>query len=111
LIHEYYHQRLWLWWLIEAPPDMPDRAVTIVSPISKQERSVQVMMHALLIYISLTDYYRWAEHFSAGESDWIGKRWRKLQSGAVELASVLRDALVGCNESLRFINAVAEYAH
>lgn len=111
LIHEYYHQRLWLWWLIEAPSDIPERDVTIVSPISKQERPVQVMMHALLIYVSLTDYYRWAESLSAGGAEWIEKRWRTLQSGAVELLSVLRDALAGRDESLRFVSAIAEYAH
>jgi HEXXH motif-containing protein len=109
-IHEYYHQRLWLWWLIEAPIDIPDRDLTMVSPITKQERSVKIMMQALLIYVSLTDYYRWADRVFADQSDWIGRRWRTLRSGTGELLNALRDALAGRDESLRFVNAVAEYA-
>jgi hypothetical protein len=109
-IHEYYHQRLWLWWLIEAPRDMPDRRLTMVSPVSKQERPVQVMMQALLIYISLTDYYLWVDRSAVDGADWVGLRWRSLQSGAAELLSTLRSVLVGRSESLRFIDAVAEYA-
>jgi hypothetical protein len=108
LIHEYYHQRLWLWWLIEAPADIPDRGVTMVSPISKQVRAVQIMMQALLIYVSLTDYYRWADRVFAEQSDWTGMRWRNLQSGTVELLSMLRQALAGRDESLRFVNSIAE---
>ncbi len=111
LVHEYYHQRLWLWWLIEAPSDIPARDVTIVSPVSKQERPVQVMMQALLIYVSLTDYYRWADRLFGDQASWIGTRWRTLESGASELASMLREVLAGCRESLRFVDAVAEFGH
>jgi hypothetical protein len=110
-IHEYYHQRIWLWWLIEAPPDIPDRSVTMVSPITNQQRPVQVMMQALLIYVSLTDYYQWADRSSADQSDWIGRRWRTLQTGSINLLTMLRNVLAGREESLRFVNAVAEYAH
>jgi len=111
LIHEYYHQRIWLWWLIEAPADMPDHSMTIVSPVSRQERPVQVMMHALLIYVSLTDYYHWAGRLFPGESDWIGRRWRTLHAGAVGLLRMLQGVLAGRDESLRFVNAIAEFAH
>jgi hypothetical protein len=108
LIHEYYHQRLWLWWNIEAPSDIPGRDVTITSPISKQERSVQIMMQAFLIYVSLTNYYHWAARIYESESGWRETRWRTLQTGSDALLAVLREVLVGRDDSLRFVNAVAE---
>jgi hypothetical protein len=109
-IHEYYHQRLWMWWLIEAPSDIPDREMTVVSPVSGHERSVQIMMQALLIYASLTDYYRWAYHGAPDKSDWIGIRWKALQEGTFELLNLLRRVLAGRDDCLRFVNAIAEYA-
>jgi hypothetical protein len=111
LIHEYYHQRLWLWWLIEAPSDLPGREVVMVSPVSGQERPVQVMMHALLIYMSLVDYYRWAERASDDlDGASIRRRWRTLEAGATELLAALRKALAERSASLRFVDAVAACA-
>jgi hypothetical protein len=111
LIHEYYHQRLWLWWLIEAPDDLPARDVVTTSPVSGEERPVQVMMHALLIYVSLVDYYRWAEEVSDGPTrTWTGRRWRTLQAGSATLLATLRAALATRPASLRFVDAVAAHA-
>ena len=72
LIHEYYHQRIWLWWLIEAPAHLPPREVMMTSPVSGQQRPVCVMMHALLIYASLIDFYSWAEWACPDEGAWRG---------------------------------------
>ena len=57
LIHEYYHQQIWPWWLVERPADLPDESITIVSPITGSVRSVAVMVQALLIYISVSLLY------------------------------------------------------
>lgn len=109
LIHEYYHQRLWMWWLIDAPADMPDKDHVIVSPVSGQTRSVQIMMQALLIYVSLADYYGWAAQTITGESDWAQERCRTLKAGAKELFCTLRSALAERPVSLRFIETLDEY--
>jgi hypothetical protein len=58
LLHEHYHCRLWRWWLAERPPDLPSDEIVINSPLTGMKRPVSVMMHALLIYVSLVDYYR-----------------------------------------------------
>ncbi len=108
LIHEYYHQRIWLWWLIEAPSDLPPRDVTMTSTVSGQQRPVSVMMHALLIYTSLIDFYRWGEGACSDEGDWMGRRWRSLAAGATALRDSLRALLQTRPDCLRFVNAIAE---
>lgn len=108
LIHEYYHQRIWLWWLIEAPPDLPPRHITMKSTVSGQQRPVSVMMHALLIYASLIDFYRWAEGSCSDEGSWIGHRWRSLTAGAILLRDALRGQLQTRPDCLRFVDAIAE---
>ncbi len=58
LVHEYYHREVWRWWLVDCPADMPHEMETIISPITGEERSVQVMIHALMIYRSVVDFYQ-----------------------------------------------------
>ncbi|WP_019833500.1 HEXXH motif-containing putative peptide modification protein [Sphingomonas sp. PR090111-T3T-6A] len=106
LIHEYYHQRLWLWWLIEGPADLPDREVKMISPVSGLERPVVVMMQALLIYASLADYYRWLLHGDISGADWIERRWQALDRGRDTLADILRDRLEERPQSRHFVDAV-----
>src|SRR5205085_5909118 len=60
LIHEYFHQRLWVWWSIESPQDLPPETLMIESPVTRTQKSVRVMVHAFLIYIGVCAYYRFA---------------------------------------------------
>jgi hypothetical protein len=108
-IHEYYHQRIWLWWLIENPADLPDQDIMMISPVSGQERAVRVMMQALLIYVSLADYYHWAANMFPDDEAWIVQRSQTLRTGAYKLRGTLRKTLEGRQESLRFVHAVSEY--
>jgi hypothetical protein len=57
-IHEYYHQTIWPWWMIEPPTDLPADDQIIVSPITGRPRSLLSMIQGLLINYSLIDYYR-----------------------------------------------------
>ena len=72
-----------------------------------------MLLHALLIYVSLVDYYRWAEETAedAREDGWMGNRWRTLEAGAAKLLVALRESLAGRPESLRFVDAVAACAN
>ncbi|RQH12657.1 HEXXH motif-containing putative peptide modification protein [Bradyrhizobium sp. RP6] len=59
IIHEYYHQCIWPWWLIEKPDDLPGDHVRVVSPVTGRARPLNTMIQALLIYRSLIDFYEW----------------------------------------------------
>lgn len=60
IIHEYYHQCIWPWWLVEPPEDLPDVSLQVISPISGAARSMPTMVQAILIYASLQDFYAFA---------------------------------------------------
>lgn len=60
IIHEYYHQCIWPWWLVEPPEDLPDAGLQVVSPITGAIRSLPTMVQATLIYASLQDFYSFA---------------------------------------------------
>lgn len=57
LIHEYYHQRMWLWWAYQPLDGMPEE-VTVVSPVTGRERPFPVMVQAFMIYVGLINFYR-----------------------------------------------------
>lgn len=105
-LHEYYHQRIWPWWMIESPADLPGKDVTLVSPMTGRVRPASVMIQALLIYSSLLDYYNFV--LSATESREFGeeslglaqKRLRQIHQGIPPLVEALRHALLGYPASL-----------
>lgn len=98
-IHEYYHQCIWPWWMIEPPADLPSDQLTIVSPITGRVRPVSVMIQALLIYRSLIDFYRFV--LSATECEPLGTnqgsdadaRLAKLEAGSAPLFEALDNSL------------------
>jgi hypothetical protein len=110
LTHEYYHQRLWLWWLIEPPADLPPEELTIVSPVTNAERSALVMLHALLIYASACDFYRHASRSGDAHAAWCAARLEQLELGTRQLVAELEQVLWDRPESLRFVRAVQEVA-
>ena len=104
LVHEYYHQRLWVWWSIEAPEDLPDESVTIQSPVTGMQKSVRVMLHAFLIYIGVCEFYRFAlahEQLPDHVAAWVGRRLAHLTNGSIELRARLIESLQPYPESLR----------
>jgi hypothetical protein len=108
LIHEYYHQRLWLWWLIEPPADLPPETLTIVSPVTNTERSALVMLHALLIYVSACDFYRDAVMRYEATAAWCAEHLAHLERGTRQLIAELERVLGDRPESLRFMRTVCE---
>jgi hypothetical protein len=110
-IHEYYHCRLWAWWLIEPPRDLPPREVTMVSPVTQAERPVVVMMHALLIYAGLIGYYQFVVY--GGDPSYDDRvlaaaraRLDALERGTQALVSKLNDELWDRPESRRFVSLI-----
>lgn len=69
LIHEYYHQCMWPWWLAEPPGDLPDVSMQITSPVTGAVRSLPTMVQAVLIYASLQDFYSFANNQRASGQD------------------------------------------
>jgi hypothetical protein len=111
-IHEYYHGRLWAWWLLEAPSDLPPRDVHMVSPISQETRPVVVMMQALLIYTSVIDYYQFVlsngSRYGQSVLDAVTHRLERLQIGTTALAERLDDVLGDRPQSRRFAAVVSQ---
>lgn len=111
LIHEYYHQRLWVWWSIEGPHDLPPETLMIESPVTRAQKSVSVMLHAFLIYIGVCAYYQFAlEHEAISESTahWVERRLARLSVGTIELRDLLLKSLSGYPESLRLAQFLAD---
>lgn len=111
LVHEYFHQRLWVWWSIEAPGDLPPEGVTIVSPITNLDRSVQVMIHALMIYIGVAGLYAYCLDnlvLAPTTREWAERRLARIQDGIKALPSRLRERLEDCPQTLRFVNFIAD---
>jgi hypothetical protein len=111
LIHEYYHQRLWVWWSIEAPRDLPGEELKVESPVTKTTKSVQVMLHALLIYLGVCDFYRFVldhEPISDAHAHWVQTRWSELSNGNRRLLQVLIETLQPYPESLQLARFLGE---
>lgn len=91
LVHEYCHQRLWLWWEIDRPSGIPDRNDTMVSPVTGLQRSVAVMVHALVIYFVLADVYQslLSSQHQLTERDWLTKRRARIVAGIPTLVDEL----------------------
>lgn len=112
LIHEYYHCRLWTWWLLEKPVDLPPRELTIVSPITQTSKPIVVMMQALLIYAGAVDYYRFVlsdSHFYDREVlAEAAERLQLLEDGTVKLVDCLDHVLRDRPQSRRFTSFVSD---
>lgn len=111
IVHEYYHQRLWVWWTIEPPDDLPPEDVTIVSPITHLDRSVQVMVHALMIYIGVASLYTYCLDnlpLAPPTRAWAERRLAMIQAGIETLPCRLRERLAACPKTLGFVNFLAD---
>ena len=95
MIHEYCHQRLWLWWSFDPLDGITDNGRQVISPVTGRRRSLAVMFHALLIYIAVEDFYRHClaeEEMPVVERDWCVERHKHLGKALPELYS----RLTGC---------------
>lgn len=84
LIHEFCHQRLWEWWAYE-PPRGVDEGAIVRSPVTGRERTVLVMLHAMLIYAQLVHYHR----FLAADATLAEDERQAAAERAAKLAAAL----------------------
>jgi hypothetical protein len=115
-IHEYYHQALWPWWMIEPPPDLPADGEIIVSPITGQRRALSSMIQGLLINYSLIDYYRFilsppeSSNHEGDHRERAKARLAKIEGGIGALLVALKGALSKrpyCSAIVEFIASTA----
>jgi hypothetical protein len=115
-IHEYYHQCIWPWWMIEPPADLPGDEQTIISPVTGRVRPVSVMIHALLIYYSLADFYRFvlsaseSSAYDASQLNDAQARLTRIETGARPLFRALDGALSRCPRSRAIVEVIADAA-
>ena len=114
LIHEYYHQVLWPWWLIEPPADLPGNDVIVVSPITGKTKPVPVMIQALLIYRSLGDFYagvlsNYRSFLDVNEPiEYAEKRLSMINRGIDPLTTNLIRTLNDGSGARRFVQFIAD---
>jgi len=115
-IHEYYHQAIWPWWMIEPPTDLPSDDEIIVSPITGRRRPLSSMIQGFLINCSLIDYYRFIlspPESSQHEEDQLERakaRLATIQGGIGALLAGLKGALAErphCRAIVEFIASTA----
>lgn len=113
IIHEYYHQCLWPWWLVEPPEDLADTEVKIVSPVSGATRSLPTMIQAVLIYASLIDFYKFIKDtqlfnlHATMEQRWL-ERSSSLNEHFDTLVSLMASELKTMPSSLSLLNNIIE---
>lgn len=113
IIHEYYHQCLWPWWLVEPPEDLADTKVKILSPVSGAMRSLPTMIQAVLIYASLIDFYKFVkDEKSCDLQDTIQQRWLERSNSINEHFDTLVDSMTSklqtMPSSLSLLNNIIE---
>jgi hypothetical protein len=113
LIHEYYHQRLWQWWAYEGPMDLPDETVTIISPVTGNRRSAQVMIHALIVYISAFHFHSQQLKYDNGnreaqDTGWLMTRTEMLHRSIPSLYSLLRETVLPHGTTGSFLDYLME---
>lgn len=95
LIHEYFHQRLWQWWTFEPPGGLLPNSMLVRSPVTNRDKPAGVMLQALLIYISVHQFYAdvaaFDDRLTPQEQNWIEERTSKLSAAIPQLSEVLRE--------------------
>jgi len=89
LVHEYYHQRMRQWWFYEPVEGLPGEEARMVSPISGEERSLEVMLQALVIYLEGMRYHLWSLSGDPAPDSRSPDRLQTLARGVSALAAEL----------------------
>jgi len=110
LIHEYLHQRLWLWWAHEPLTGIKKEPQTIISPVTQLPKKVPVMLHAFLIYVNVYDFFLFAHTQETllleSEKVFIEKRLDKLHRAIPQLFDRLKPAVLPGTKADKFLELV-----
>jgi hypothetical protein len=97
LIHEYIHQRFWLWWELDPPAGLPRGDATVRSPVTGARRPAAVMLQALFIYANALHFHESALAGTLGgpaASPWAAARAALLRRALPELAERLLNDVI-----------------
>ncbi len=107
LIHEYLHQRIWLWWQLEQPTGIPAMPGTPVrSPVTEAVREGAVLMQAVTIYASAIEFYRYFESRGLPMSEWARRRRALLEKALPILAERILKVIPGDSHMARMVEEV-----
>ena len=112
-IHEYYHQVIWPWWMVEPPQDLPNDKLKITSPVTGRLRPVSVMIHAAVVYSSLIEFYRFvlSSECIAYDPDQISDarmRLTKIEGSITQLFANLKAVLQGHPRTREIVEVLSE---
>lgn len=113
ILHEYYHQCLWPWWLIEPPVDLPP-GLRVTSPVTGRTRLAATMLQAVLIYRCLKGFYEFVVEApeamrSVNEKTVkIIQRKESVSSGLLQLIALLRKELSPYPHASKLLAAFSE---
>jgi HEXXH motif-containing protein len=108
LIHEFLHQKFWLWWAYDPLASQERLNRLIVSPITGMTRTVEVMLQAALIYRECLSFYAWAlqnEPLKEEES-WTARRVAHLETGLKALYPILKSEAGSEGRVAAFLDAI-----
>lgn len=93
LLHEYLHQRMWLWWELCPPSGLPPWGPALRSPVSGQMRPLVTMLQALVIFRCMAQLHEGLLHddaeLSPSERAWCRERHQRIRVALPELADAL----------------------
>ncbi|MGH1342806.1 MAG: hypothetical protein ACRBN8_14690 [Nannocystales bacterium] len=111
LLHEYLHQRMWLWWELCPPCGLPRWGPSLRSPISGQMRPLVTMLQALVIYrcvIQLHQALLRTDALTTQEQDNCRTRAQSLRAALPQLACDLAKHLRPGSGAHRVLTLVHE---
>lgn len=107
IIHEYLHLRLWLLWTFEPVCSDEASSVEIMSPMTGERRSVDVMLQAYLIYAQCIEFYLWADREKAGgNAEWNKNCLNHLLGRTPILRDALASVIVEEKSAMQMIDAI-----
>ena len=93
LVHEYIHNRCWLWWELARPTGIPPESVRIASPVTGNRVRVSAMIHAFIIYVSALQFYRFVQEGAPPSDKVVRERLNRRASQLARSIPVLNARL------------------
>jgi hypothetical protein len=106
LVHEYCHQRLWLWWSYDSLLPVSYDQITVQSPVTGNNRNARVMLHALIIYaiaLGMAKGLLNDDEISVAEKEWAQNRIGLLSKAVPQLAERLLAVLTTTEDRARSV--------
>ncbi|MEM7151389.1 MAG: hypothetical protein AAF799_01045 [Myxococcota bacterium] len=109
LLHEYLHQRMWLWWELSEPTGLPLKRERMCSPVSGHSRPVITMIQGLMIFrcvATLHERLLDLDEPDAVERAWSAQRLDQLRHAVPRLAEALRAQVPEASGARRIVDMI-----